>query len=273
MLLVGLDAEDEAPIVFLRLRKAARSGLRVFSVAPFASTGVTKTGGTLLPTVPGAEAAVLTALASPDGSRWRRGRGRRAAARARCDRACGRTPRAPPGALSAAARLADATGARLGWVPRRAGERGALDAGALSGLLPGGRPLADAAARQQAADVWGVGVDSPAAASRARPRGVVAALQPTPRPSPPRPTRAPSTARCGRCSSRGVEAVDLADPAGFLAALRGRAVRRLARAAPLRGHRARRRRPAGRRGRREVRHVPRLGGPPAPVRRRSSQTR
>jgi NADH-quinone oxidoreductase subunit G len=38
-----------------------------------------------------------------------------------------------PGGLSAALRLAEATGARLAWVPRRAGERGALDAGALSG--------------------------------------------------------------------------------------------------------------------------------------------
>ena len=45
-----------------------------------------------------------------------------------------------PGALSAAAALAEATGARLAWVPRRAGERGALEAGALPTLLPGGRP-------------------------------------------------------------------------------------------------------------------------------------
>ncbi|EUA94045.1 NADH-quinone oxidoreductase domain protein [Mycobacterium ulcerans str. Harvey] len=41
-----------------------------------------------------------------------------------------------PGGLSAAARLADSTGARLAWVPRRAGERGALEAGALPTLLP-----------------------------------------------------------------------------------------------------------------------------------------
>ena len=61
-----------------------------------------------------------------------------------------------PGALSAAARLATSTGAALAWVPRRAGERGALDAGALAGLLPGGRPIADAAARAEVAAVWGV---------------------------------------------------------------------------------------------------------------------
>ena len=119
VLLVGLDAEDEAPIVFLRLRKAARSGLRVFAVAPYASTGLTKTGGTLLPTVPGAEAAVLTALASPDGS------GGDVAAAAELLRQAGAIVLVGerlahlPGALSAAARLADATGAppRLGASP------------------------------------------------------------------------------------------------------------------------------------------------------------
>ncbi len=46
-----------------------------------------------------------------------------------------------PGGLSAAAALAARTGARLAWVPRRAGDRGALDAGCLPNLLPGGRPV------------------------------------------------------------------------------------------------------------------------------------
>jgi NADH-quinone oxidoreductase subunit G len=61
-----------------------------------------------------------------------------------------------PGAFSAASRLAAATGARLAWVPRRAGERGALEAGALPGLLPGGRPIGDASAREQTAAAWNV---------------------------------------------------------------------------------------------------------------------
>ena len=56
VLLVGFDPEEESPIVFLRLRRAARDrGLRVFSVSPFASPAVRKTSATLLPTVPGAE--------------------------------------------------------------------------------------------------------------------------------------------------------------------------------------------------------------------------
>jgi NADH-quinone oxidoreductase subunit G len=60
-----------------------------------------------------------------------------------------------PGALAAAATLAAASGARLAWVPRRAGERGAVEAGALPGLLPVGRPAADPAARAEVARTWG----------------------------------------------------------------------------------------------------------------------
>jgi NADH-quinone oxidoreductase subunit G len=89
---------------------------------------------------------------------------------------------AVPGGLSAALRLADTTGARLAWVPRRAGERGALEAGCLPALLPGGRPVADPSARADAAAAWGVrdlptapGRDS-AAILAAGARGELAAL-------------------------------------------------------------------------------------------------
>ena len=51
------------------------------------------------------------------------------------------------GTFSACLRLAERTGARLAWVPRRAGDRGAVEAGCLPNLLPGGRPVADPAAR------------------------------------------------------------------------------------------------------------------------------
>ena len=61
-----------------------------------------------------------------------------------------------PGALSALARLAAATGARLAWIPRRAGERGAIEAGAVPNLLPGGRPVSDPDARAEVARAWGV---------------------------------------------------------------------------------------------------------------------
>src|SRR5450756_3245816 len=59
-----------------------------------------------------------------------------------------------PGALSAALQLAARTGARLAWIPRRVGERAALEAGAAPNLLAGGRPLADPRARAEVAAVW-----------------------------------------------------------------------------------------------------------------------
>ncbi len=63
VLLVGLEPEEESPIVFLRLRKANRKNkTAVYAVAPFASRGLAKAGGTLLPAAPGTEAEVLRAL-------------------------------------------------------------------------------------------------------------------------------------------------------------------------------------------------------------------
>ena len=43
-------------------------------------------------------------------------------------------------------------------MPRRAGERGALETGCLPNLLPGGRPVADAGARVDLGTVWGTTV-------------------------------------------------------------------------------------------------------------------
>ncbi|CAM5445732.1 Periplasmic nitrate reductase [Streptomyces tendae] len=60
------------------------------------------------------------------------------------------------GGLTSAVRTAAATGARLVWIPRRAGERGAVEAGALPSLLPGGRPATDPRAREEVAALWGL---------------------------------------------------------------------------------------------------------------------
>ena len=61
VLLVGFEPEEESPIVFLRLRNAWRKKkTAVYAVAPFASRGLTKLGGALIPTAPGAEAVALT---------------------------------------------------------------------------------------------------------------------------------------------------------------------------------------------------------------------
>jgi NADH-quinone oxidoreductase subunit G len=61
-----------------------------------------------------------------------------------------------PGGLSGAVSLASATGARLAWIPRRAGERGALEGGALPNLLPGGRPVTESRARAEVGAAWDV---------------------------------------------------------------------------------------------------------------------
>jgi NADH-quinone oxidoreductase subunit G len=174
VLLAGLEVEEEVPIVFLRLRKAARRGLPVFSIAPYASAGLRKLDGTLLAAVPGTEADLLDQLTGSAAGEL--GRAGELLTRPGAVILVGERLAQAPGALSAAARLAYATGAGLGWVPRRAGERGALDAGALAGLLPGGRPVTDAAARAQVAKAWGVGADAlPDTAGRDLP-AVVAAL-------------------------------------------------------------------------------------------------
>ena len=151
VLLAGFEPEEESPIVFLRLRKAVRrAGTRVFTLAPFRSPGSVKTAARLLRTVPGEETAVLTSLLGASAGTA----GEVAAALNEPDAVIlvGERLAAVPGALSAVSRLALATGARLAWVPRRAGERGAIDAGTLPGLLPGGRTLADAA---DVAALWG----------------------------------------------------------------------------------------------------------------------
>ncbi|MEU5187264.1 NADH-quinone oxidoreductase subunit G [Streptomyces klenkii] len=157
VLMVGFEAEEEAPGVFLRLRKAWRKhGQRVFALATYASRGLEKAGGTLLPAAPGTETAWLRALA--DGAGLDAG-GQAAAGALRADGSVivvGERLAGVPGALSAAVAAAGATGARLVWIPRRAGERGAIEAGALPGLLPGGRPATDPRAREETAAAWGV---------------------------------------------------------------------------------------------------------------------
>ncbi|MFF3564447.1 NADH-quinone oxidoreductase subunit G [Streptomyces sp. NPDC002574] len=157
VLLAGLEAEEEAPGVFLRLRKAWRKhGQRTFALAPFATRGLGKAGGTLLPAAPGTETEWLDALAGGVGLE---ANGRAAHEALRAEGAVvlvGERLAAVPGALTAVLRLAEASGARLAWIPRRAGERGAVEAGALPGLLPGGRPVLDPRARDEVAAVWGV---------------------------------------------------------------------------------------------------------------------
>jgi NADH-quinone oxidoreductase subunit G len=193
VLLVGLEPEEEAGAIFLRLRKAHRHHrTRVWSVAPYATNGLRKMGGTLIAARPGTEADVVDGLAH-DGD-------------VEIDRAgvilVGERMATVPGALTAVARLARTTGAKLAWVPRRAGDRGAVETGCLPSLLPGGRPVGDAAARVDAATTWGIDTlpDEPGRDGDA----IVAAL---------------ITGELGGLVIGGVDPDDTADPAAFRAAL------------------------------------------------------
>ncbi|MGH3545365.1 MAG: NADH-quinone oxidoreductase subunit G, partial [Mycobacteriales bacterium] len=157
VLLVSFEPEEESPIVFLRLRKASRrpdtTATHVYSVAPLASSGLEKLSGTLIETAPGAETAVLNALVAGNGQLAHASAGLR---RSGAVILVGERAAIVPGALDAAAALAQATGARLAWVPRRAGDRGALEAGALPNLLPGARLVSNTESRAQLEQIWGV---------------------------------------------------------------------------------------------------------------------
>lgn len=141
VVLVSYEPEDETSVVFLRLRKAVRkNGLKVTTLAPFASRGTQKLSATLIPVAPGAEAQTLEAMELEEGTIILVGE------RAACQ----------PGLLSEISSKAIRSGARLAWMPRRAGDMGAIAAGCLPGLLPGGRPISSAKARVDMAAAWGV---------------------------------------------------------------------------------------------------------------------
>ncbi|WP_055696883.1 NADH-quinone oxidoreductase subunit G [Streptomyces silaceus] len=197
VLLAGFESEEEAPGVFLRLRKAWRKhGQRTFSLATHATRGLEKAGGTLLPSAPGTETEWLDALAAGVGLA---DEGTRAAEALRTEGAVivvGERLAAVPGGLTAAVRAASATGAQLVWIPRRAGERAAIEAGALPSLLPGGRPATNPRARDEVASAWGV-AELPHRFGRDTGQIVEAA----------------ATGELGALLVAGVEVADLPDPA------------------------------------------------------------
>ncbi|MFP5417235.1 MAG: NADH-quinone oxidoreductase subunit G [Actinomycetes bacterium] len=138
---VAFEAEEESPIVFLRLRKAARKKkTAIVTVASHLSNGARKLGAHLVPSLPGSEAEVVSKLDADADTVLLVG-----------ERAAGAL-----GTYTAVVELAARTGARVAWIPRRAGERGAVEAGCLPSLLPGGRPVSDAGARVDVQAVWGV---------------------------------------------------------------------------------------------------------------------
>ncbi|MGH3711891.1 MAG: NADH-quinone oxidoreductase subunit G [Micromonosporaceae bacterium] len=158
VLLAGLEPEEECPTLFLRLRKASsKNQLRVYAVQPYATRGLDKCGATLVQAAPSTETEVLDAMASRasdvpsevvDAATALRESG--------AVILVGERLATVPGALSAVDRLAQASGARVAWVPRRAGDRGAVEAGCLPNLLPGGRAVDSATGRTEIEQVWGL---------------------------------------------------------------------------------------------------------------------
>ncbi len=137
IVVVGLDAEQEVPILHLRLRKAAAAGARIWVVHP-RRTRLHDVATHVL-VRPGDEARLLAGGADPA-----------------MDEALAALRAAGEGALVIAGErsgAADAardhllgSGARFAYVTRRAGDRGALRAGVHPSLLPGGRGLSEAGA-------------------------------------------------------------------------------------------------------------------------------
>ncbi|HEX3792385.1 MAG TPA: NADH-quinone oxidoreductase subunit G [Pseudonocardiaceae bacterium] len=196
VLSVAFEPEEESPIVFLRLRKAFRKhGLRYFHLGQLTTPSITKVGGTLLRCAPGGETAELAGLAgAPVDALGVEGAlilvGERAAA--------------VPGLFTAVRDLAARTGARVAWIPRRAGERGALDAGAAPTLLPGGRLVADATDRAEVERAWGLAEGTLPATPGRDTTGILTAA---------------ADSRLGALVLAGVDPDDLPDPALALTAL------------------------------------------------------
>jgi NADH-quinone oxidoreductase subunit G len=155
VLLVCLEPEEEAGMIFLRLRKAFRKKhIATWTLAPYPSSGAQKMGAQLIRCVPGDEANLLDQLHQETGQSDDQLASISLDANSVIlvgERAAGLS-----GTFSACHRLAERTGARLAWVPRRAGDRAAVEAGCLPNLLPGGRPVADAAARVDTQATWGI---------------------------------------------------------------------------------------------------------------------
>ncbi|CAB5118850.1 unannotated protein [freshwater metagenome] len=141
VLLVGFEPEEESPIVFLRINKQFRKrALKVTAIASKLSIGVEKLNGEFVKVAPGQEAEAISSQSLTVQSII----------------LVGERASESAGVLTAVSSLAKSTGAKIAWIPRRAGERGALEAGAIGNLLPGGRPVEDAAARVDIAALWGV---------------------------------------------------------------------------------------------------------------------
>jgi NADH-quinone oxidoreductase subunit G len=141
VVLIGFEAEEESPIVFLRILKQVRKRqLRVVAIGSKLSIGSEKLNAEFICVAPGSESQAVASQKLT----------------AKSIILVGERAAETPGLHSAVAKLVESSSAKFAWIPRRAGEVGALQAGAIGNLLPGGRPVADNAARVDVAATWGV---------------------------------------------------------------------------------------------------------------------
>ena len=141
VVLVNFEPEDESPIVFLRIYKQVyKRAIKVTSIAPYASRGSEKLKAKLIKVAAGDEVAAISSLSGLTN---------------KSVVLVGERLTETVGGLSAVLKLINQSSAKLGWIPRRAGECGAVAAGATPNLLPGNRPVTDATARVDIATVWG----------------------------------------------------------------------------------------------------------------------
>jgi NADH-quinone oxidoreductase subunit G len=146
ILVAGLDAEQEVPILHLRLRKAARRGAKIYVLHP-RRTRLWDVAEHIL-CHPGEEQDVVVRQ-RPDIIEAFRSAG--------ADGVMLAGPRLADGGNKAwgIAELAGSAGARFAYVTRRANDRGALVAGVHPSLLPGGRRFGVADERNEVENLWG----------------------------------------------------------------------------------------------------------------------
>ena len=151
IVVAGLDAEQEVPILHLRLRKAAKRGAKIFVVGP----RVTRLHDV---------AAHILIRAGAEGDAFERAdaadsplaEARAALAGVGEDGLVLIGPRLHDGGSAwSAVSFAGAGKARWAAVTRRANDRGALVAGVHPALLPGGRRIENAEERAQVEALWG----------------------------------------------------------------------------------------------------------------------
>jgi NADH-quinone oxidoreductase subunit G len=156
ILVAGLDAEQEVPILNLRIRKAARRGARVFVIHPRRTRLWDVAEHALC--LPEHQTYVLERIHEGDAEEDSF-EGRAAAALRDAGGAAvviaGERLTEHPLAADVALTVAQRFGAMFALVPRRAGDRGALRAGVHPSLLPGGRRVADEAERAEIEAAWG----------------------------------------------------------------------------------------------------------------------